>query len=237
MILSLLGMMLVTGCGKKDETNTTDKMKINTSENIEAKTYNSFDNNELIIYVKNNNSYTIGSANVEIRYYNKDNQLVDDDSTVIQNFKSGGTYVATLGYPYDEDLNTYIPEKVEVNIKIDEEYQKEMEEKPNYIDQITTSYVKDENELIVTINNNSGRTLAEVIGLAVYKKNGVPIATSSLLGVDVESTQEDTVMIPTEWNQETNEDVPIEYDEVEIIINDVIDEFEEPSTEGEGMQF
>ena len=175
--LSILfvGVLCLTGCAVGDGSSKYN-INVNADENIEVKTYVDFEKDYLILYLTNNNSYNIGCFDVQAIFYDKNGTKIgEDDTSSNLDFVSGGNYVVTIDLPEDEDYNGYVPEKVEISVEIDQEYQDIVGEGNLYNDKVSTFYKKVGNEIEISLTNNSGVELTTVEVAVLFMKNGKPI--------------------------------------------------------------
>ena len=226
MFLSLLcgGLVLglATGCGTSSDDSKKYDINISADENIEVKTYVDYDKDYLIVYLTNNNDYNIGSLDVDAKFYDANGNNVGDDSNTFLDFVSGGNYVYTVDLPHDSDYNNYVPDKIDLSIKVDEEYQDIVGGGTLYNDKVATSYTKTGDEIEVTIKNNSGVELDTVDVAVIFIKNGKPIYVDGISGyLEVGESETESIDIPEDWEASENadEDVLIDFDSVEFVVN------------------
>ncbi len=225
-IVLTVGICL-TGCGKKEQGNTSDNFT-QKDNNISISRTPNFDNTQLIVMITNNNDKTLGIVDVKYSFKDNDGTIIEEDTESIYNFGAKAKYVTYLDLPVNDDGEYYVPDKVELEATIDEEYQSENGELENYTSYINATSQRDGNDLNVTLTNTSDSKMAEVFAVAVFKKDDKPIATRSFVTDSFESSYVETVEIPT---YEEDGDDPIDYDSVEIVINDATELFEIDETE------
>lgn len=217
-----ISILFLTGCASKDDSSKYN-IDINADENIEVKTYVDFEKDYLILYLTNNNSYNIGCFDVEAIFYDdNDNKIGEDDVSSNLDFISGGNYVVTIDLPEDEDYNGYVPEKVEISVKVDQEYQDIVGEGNLYNDKVETSYKKVGDEIEISLTNNSNVDLTTVEIAILFMKNDKPIYVEELSGsFDIGESDSESIDIPEDWeaSEKLDEDVLINYDEIEIVVN------------------
>lgn len=221
-LLVLLGVVGLTGCGNNTDDSKKYNINVNADENIAVETYVDHDKDYLIVYMTNNNDYNIGSIDMEATFYDSNGNNVGDDSNTLLDFVSGGNYVFTVDLPHDDDYNNYVPEKIELSIKVDEEYQDYVGGGTLYNDKISTSYTKSGDEIEVNIKNNSGVELYTVEVAVLFMKNGKPIYADNLSGsLDVGESETESIDIPEDWeaSENSDEDVLIDFDTVEFVVN------------------
>lgn len=226
MFLSLLCVGLVlglaTGCGTSSDDSKKYDINISADENIEVKTYVDYDKDYLIVYLTNNNDYNIGNLDVDAKFYDVNGNSVGDDSNILLDFVSGGNYVYTVDLPRDNDYNNYVPDKIDLSIKVDEEYQDVVGGGTLYNDKVSTSYTKSGDEIEVTIKNNSGVELNTVDVAVLFMKKGKPIYVDCIIGyLDVGESETESIDIPEDWeaSENSDEDVLIDFDTIEFVVN------------------
>lgn len=226
MFLSLLcgGLVLglATGCGTSSDDSKKYDINISASENIDVKTYVDYDKDYLIVYLTNNNNYNIGNLDVDAKFYDANGNSVGNDSDTFLDFVRGGNYVYTVDLPSDSDYNNYVPDKIDLSIKVDEEYQNVVGGGTLYNDKVSTSYTKSGDEIEVTIKNNSGVELNTVDVAVLFMKNGKPIYVDILSSyLEVGESKTELIDIPEDWeaSENSDKDVLIDFDTIEFVVN------------------
>lgn len=225
-LLVLVGIVFLAGC----EVNSTDSVKsdlnIDTDENISVKTYIANSNEGLIVVLNNEFDYNIGSFDLEVVYYDESGNKIEEDSTTVLDFKSGNEYVTMFDLPKDAEYNYYVPEKINVTVKVDEEYQEMVELRTMYNDKIDISYIENEEDISVTIKNNSGVDLQTVEVAVMFMKNNKPVMLDSLNGcLDIGESTTEEIDIPIDWEKSEEEDVFIDYDSIKFVVNRAVAEY------------
>lgn len=222
LLCSVVILGLATGCGISSDDSKKYNININADEKIDVKTYVDYDKNYLIVYLTNNNDYNIGSLDAEAKYYDKNGNSISVESNVILGFVSGGNYVFTMDLPHDDEYNNYIPDKIDLSIKVDKEYQEIVDADALYNDKVTTKYTKSSDNVQVNIKNNSGVKLYTVEVAVLFMKNGKPIYVDNLIdSLDVGESKTESIEIPTNWEASKNldKDILIELDSIELVVN------------------
>lgn len=213
---------LATGCGKSSDDSQKYNINIDADENISVETYVDYEKDNLIVCLTNNNDYNIGSINVYGAYYDANGNKIGNGSTSFLDFISGGNYVFTIDLPYDENYNSYVPEKIDLSIKIDREYQDIVGGGTLYNDKVETSYTKIGDEIQVNVTNNSKVKLHTVEIEVLFIKNGKPIYEDGFTkSLEVGEMESENISIPEDWeaSEKLDEDVLIEFDSIEIVVN------------------
>lgn len=221
-LLVLLGVVGLTGCGTTSDDSKKYDINVNASENIEVKTYVDHDKDYLIVYLTNNNDYNIGSLDVDAKFYDVNGNNIGDDSNTFLDFVSGGNYVYTVDLPHDDDYNNYVPEKIDLSIQVDQEYQDYVGGGTLYNDKVATSYTRSGDEINVTIKNNSGVELYTVDVAVLFMKNGKPIYVDGISSyLEVGESETESIDIPEDWeaSENSDEDVLIDFDSIEFVVN------------------
>lgn len=222
LLCSVVILGLATGCGISSDDSKKYNININADEKIDVKTYVDYDKNYLIVYLTNNNDYNIGSLDAEAKYYDKNGNSISVESNVILGFVSGGNYVFTMDLPHDDEYNNYIPDKIDLSIKVDKEYQEIVDADALYNDKVTTKYTKSSDNVQVNIKNNSSVKLYTVEVAVLFMKNGKPIYVDNLIdSLDVGESKTESIEIPTNWEASKNldKDILIEFDSIELVVN------------------
>lgn len=223
-LLVILGVFLIsflclTGCGGKEEQKYT--LNLDADENIEVETYIDYEEDDLIIYMTNNNDYNIGNYEVEATYYDQDNNEIGNDFTSGFSFASGKNCVTQLRLPRDEEYNYIIPAKIDLSVKIDQNCQSIVGEPELYNDELTISYEKLGPEIEVTIKNESNVDLSTVEVIALFIKDKEPIYITDITGtLGAGESDTGTIEVPIDWEKSAEDDVLIEYDSIEFVVNE-----------------
>lgn len=221
-LLVLFGVVSFTGCGTSLDNSTQYDINVKASENIDVKTYVDYDKDYLIVSMTNNNDYNIGNIDMEAVFYDSKGNNVGDDSDTFLDFVSGGKYVFTVDLPHDDDYNNYVPEKIDLSIEVDEEYQDVVGGGTLYNDKILTSYTRSDNEIGVTIKNNSDVELNTVEVAVLFVKNGVPIYVDELNEyLEIGGAETEFIEIPEDYeaSENSDEDILIDFDSIELVVN------------------
>lgn len=225
-LLVLVGVACLTGCGIGGDDSTKYNIDVKADENIEVKTYIANSNEGLIVVLTNDNSYDIGSFDIDIVYYDESGNEISNDNEMALDFKSGSDYVTMFDLPHDDDYNYFIPEKIEVSVKIDQEYQEIVELGTMYNDKLDISYVENEEDISVTIKNNSGVDLQTVEVAVMFMKNNKPIMIDAIGGsLDINESTTEEIDIPIDWAKSDEEDVFIDYDSIKFVVNRAVAEY------------
>lgn len=222
LLCSGLVLGLATGCGTSTDDSKKYDINIDVDENIEVKTYVDYDKDYLIVSMTNNNDYNIGSIDIDAKFYDEKGNNIGDDSNTLLDFVSGGKYVFTVDLPHDNDYNNYVPNKIDLSIKIDKEYQDYVVGGNLYNDKISTSYTKSGDEIKVNIKNNSGVDLYTVEVAVLFMKNGKPIYADTISGaLDIGESTTESIDIPEDWeaSEYSDSDVLIDFDSIEFVVN------------------
>lgn len=222
LLCSVVILGLATGCGISSDDSKKYNVNINADEKIDVKTYVDYDKNYLIVYLTNNNDYNIGSLDAEAKYYDKNGNSISVESDMILDFVSGGNYVFTMDLPHDDEYNNYIPDKIDLSIKVDKEYQEIVGADVLYNDKVTINYTRSSDNIQVNIKNNSGVKLYSVEVVALFMKNGKPIYVDNLIdSLDVGESIKESIDIPINWeaSENSDKDILIEFDSIEFVVN------------------
>lgn len=222
LLCSGLVLRLTTGCGIFSNDLKKYNINVDADENIEVEAYVDYDKDYLIVFMTNNNDYNIGNIDIDATFYDTNGNNIGDDSNTFLDFVSGGKYVFTVDLPHDDDYNNYVPEKIDLSVKVDQEYQDIVGGGTLYNDKIATSYTKTSDEIQVSIKNNSGVELYTVEVAVLFMKNGKPIYVDSLSGsLNVGEFATESIDIPEDWeaSENSDEDVLIDFDSIEIVVN------------------
>jgi len=216
---------LATGCGvASDDDSKKYNINIDADEKIEVKTYVDYEKDYLIVYLKNNNSYNIGSFDVSAIFYDGDGNKIGEDSSSNLDFMNNSNYVVLMYLPED---NNYVPEKIDLSVKVDREYQDIVGNEKLYNNKILTSYKTVGDEIEVKLVNDSNVDLSTVEVVVLFMKNGKAIYADNLYtNLDNGETETETIDIPEDWeaSENSDEDVLIDFDSIEIVVNRANDE-------------
>lgn len=221
-LLSLfIGLFVITGCGKKEEKEVKEELKMNTfvSSNIEVDSFLSKDN-KLIIQVENISSEMIDLLDIDVAFYNEKEELLKTSEAFLKNILSEKEGYVSLELPKDE--NGTVIESSKIDIKVHEnKYSTQVAE--SYLDHIKVTYTKDkndENKVNLKISNTSNKTLNEVEIVTLLKENGSVVATLSTYLINLGKEATSTIYIPSVTKDNTTNYVT--YDEIEFHVNHAI---------------
>ena len=210
-----LGIICITGCsfGGGDDSSKYD-INIDSDENIETKAYVSSDKSQLIVYMTNNYSYNVASIEVAVTYYDKDGNKVDEDDTTLMHIEKGIDVATYLDLPEDSENNGYVPERTEVKVSIDKEYQTVVDDINMFNSKVSADYKVNGDKVTITLKNNAGVDLIEVNGTVLFMKKNKPVYADSIGSFKISkgSSESETIDVPIDWSKSDDEDVPIDYD-------------------------
>lgn len=227
-IFLFLGLICITGCsfGVGADSSKYD-ISINSDENIAIKAYVSSDKSQLIVYMTNNYSYNIASIEVEVAYYDKNGNKIDEDDTTLMHIEKGIDVATYLDLPRDNDYNGYVPERTEVKVSIDKEYQTVVDDIKMFNSQVSTDYKVNGDKVTITLKNNSGVDLIEVNGTVLFMKKNKPVYADSIgnFRISKGATETETIDVPIDSSKSDDNDVPIDYDSIKVLIERASDEY------------
>lgn len=227
-IFIFLGIVCITGCsfGGGDDSSKYD-ININSDDNIETKAYVSSDKKQLIVYMTNNYSYNIASIEVTATYYDKEGNKIDEEDTTLMHIQKGIDVATYLDLPEDEDYNGYVPERTEVKVSIDEEYQTVVDDIKMFNDKVSSEYKVNGDKVTITLKNNAGVDLVEVSGTVLFMKKNKPVYAEEIGNFKITkgATESETIDVPIDWSKSDDEDVPIDFDSIKVLIGRASDEY------------
>mgnify|MGYP002645703484 CR=1 FL=1 len=214
----LVGMLCLTGCSFGGDDSSKLNVNINAPEGMEMKTYVSYEDEYLIIKIKNGGNEDIGAYEVKAVYYDENGNQLDDDFDSGFNFKSGTEMVVSLDMPQDSNYDPITPAKIDLTFETDAEYQSVVGADKLYNESIKTSYTESSTEISVNIKNTSQYELDTVVVVA-FMKNGKIISIEDLSGyLEPNESITEQVEIPEDWESENDE--LIKYDDIKIFVNE-----------------
>lgn len=213
----LVGVLCLTGCSLGGDDSSKYNVNLNVPDGMEVKTYTSYENEYLIIKLKNNGNTDVGTYEVKVVYYDENGNKLSDDFTSGFNFKKGTEMVVSLDMP-QKDYEPVKPAKIDLTFEVDSEYQSVVGADKLYNESIQTSYTEGSEDINVTIKNTSQYELDTVVVVA-FMKNGKIISIDELSGyLDSNETITEEVEIPEDWESENDE--LIKYDDIKIFVNE-----------------
>ena len=236
LICGVMILGLSTGCGNantdvgsgstgKNESSKYD-VNITSEDNIGVKSYIANSNEGLIVVLTNDNDYDIGSFDLEVAYYDKEGNKIEEDENMALDFKKGSEHVMMFDLPKDEDYNYYVPAKIELSAVVDKENQDMVELGTMYNDKLDISYKTNEEDISVTVKNNSGVELQTVEIAVVFMKNNKPVMVDGIGGsLDIGESTTEEVDIPIDWEKSDEEDVFVDYDSIKFVVNRAVAEY------------
>lgn len=213
-------------------TNSTDDANNNNiiikeTEGLEIKAYISSGEDQLIVSAINKSGKMIGSGFINVSYYDEEGKKISvySDDERYNMFENGSQIVFGFELPTENYSDYYIPFKTEVEMTIDEEYEKDFAMIiSRYVDTFSYSYAsKEEGSITLNVKNN-GNTAEDaprVISVVFYKNNK-PIYSEEVNfyfeSVKAGQTVSKEFDIPNDYkkSKETGTDVLIDYDSIRI---------------------
>lgn len=235
LILVIVGCLLFTGCGE-NKSAVDDKITLNAPNNINVETFYSTDNSTLILKLTNNSNEDINDLDIVSTYPTAQNSLISEDEFFMKNFKANSTTYASLMLPINDDFESYIPNKINLDIKTESENIEGIKDTSSMVNNVKLEYYVDENDKVIDFNltNNTGKILGSVSSLIVYFKDDKPIATDIIDAINVEdtyNTKRDILYVGYEDNIKY-----IDYDNIEVYITSITDDYEEPEEDDEDVE-
>ncbi len=223
----LVGCMLFTGCGKS--TDGVDKrINLKAPDGVKVETYYSEDKSSLIVKLSNETSSDINVLDV-VATYPGNGDILDEDEKIVKNIDANSyTYVSLL-LPIDEDFNSYIPNKIDLNILTESESIDDAGDTSMYKDFVKLDYKVENDEVNINLTNDTGKILGSIEGVVIYFKDGKPIAADDLYALDVDDNVDLTRDILS--YDDTDEVTYIDYDNVEVYLTNIIDDYIESEDE------
>lgn len=221
----LIGCLLFTGCGEKKSEGEEDKLVLKAPENVKVETFYSVDNENIILKLTNEGSEDISDLDILATYPVSEDDLITEDEVFLKNFKANSTTYASLLLPVDEDFNSYIPDKINLDIMTESENLEGIADTSQMVDLVKAEYTINDDTISFNLTNATGKILGTVSSIIVYFKDDTPIATDYIDAFEVEDTfdiERDILMVD---NQK------IDYDKVEVYITDITDDYVEDEDE------
>ncbi len=227
LLLFVICCLLFTGCGEKQD-GVDDKITLNAPNNIKVETFYGNDNSDLILKLTNNSGSDISDLDITSSYPSAVGDLISEDEVFLKNFKANSTTYASLLLPINDNFESYIPNKINLDIKTESENLEGIADTSQFVDQIEMEYLIDDKNKVIDFNltNNTGKIIGSVSSIVVYFKGDKPIATDYIDAINVEETyniKRDILYSGYEDNIKY-----INYDKIEIYITNITDDYVEP---------
>lgn len=221
LVLVLLVMMCF-GCGKKGangkNSDYQEHLNIKKLDDIKVEDFISFDANEIILKVTNSGKKTYNGVTVKSIYYNKNNEEVGADEVYLTHLEANKTTYVSQYLPMDENFEGYVPDRIEVEFIEDTD----ATDVADYMEKISASYANGEDGAIdVTIKNDTGVNIGLVDATVVFLKDGKPLSTNYISVINLMDEHVETIIVPTTEIHDDGSADYIEYDDVQIFINNV----------------
>ncbi len=235
-IISILIIIVIIICGifigktitgLKDDTNNYNII-IKKTNGIEAKAYISPGGDQLIVSAINKSGKKIGSGYIEVNYYDENGNIVKanlNDDKRYNMFENEKQIVFGFELPTNNNNDYYIPNKTEIEITIDEEYQEQYATIiSKYSENFTYSYsTSDEGIITLNLKNNANNSeYSPRVLSAVFYKNNKPVYSKEVnfyfKYVKPGETVSKEFNIPNDYKKtkEAGKDILIDYDSIEI---------------------
>ncbi len=225
LMIILICCLLFTGCGEKKIEGVDDKIVLKAPDNVKVETFYSVDNSNIILKLTNEGSKDISDLDIVATYPTSENDLITDDEIFLKNFKANSTTYASLMLPIDENFNSYIPNKINLDILTESENLEGIADTSQMVDLVKADYTIDDNTIDFNLTNATGKTLGSVSSIIIYFKDGKPIAADYIDALDVEETFE--LERDVLYTGEGDNIDYIDYDNIEIHITSITDDYDE----------
>ncbi len=224
-VLFLVATLCITGCGVKKNNdgnplNPEDVINYEVPNNVTHETFYSFDNSELIVHLTNNGDTALKSVEVDVKYYDDDDEVGNDFAVVNVLPAKGDTYISLI-LPYDDDFNSYVPDKVDVKI-VDQGTTYEYTDNAELLENINSeAEILDDGEGVnVTIANDTGSKLESIYADVVFFNGDVPVSIGKAVVSDIEANQTSTEFVENPSAPSDDGVREADYDKVRVIITD-----------------
>ena len=225
LMVLLIGCLLFTGCGEKKVEGIDDKISLKAPNNIKVETFYSVDNSNIILKLTNEGSEDIKDLDIVATYPTSEDDLITDDEVFLNNFKAKSTTYASLMLPVNENFNSYIPSKINIDIMTESENLEDIADTSQMVDFVKADYTINDNTIDFNLTNATGKTLGSVSSIIVYFKDDKPIAADYIDAIDVEDTYE--LERDILYTGDSNNIDYIDYDNIELFITRITDDYVE----------
>ena len=222
-IVLLVCSFMIVGCGKKDKT-VDDHINLTKPDNVKVETFYNADQTGIIVKLTNESSSSIPKLDVEANY-SENEEFYDGTDVIITNFKPNSTTYAFLSLPFDNNFESYVPDKFDLNITTEGDLLEDVGDVSKYADKLKSTFTVEDNIIDYTITNDTGKKLGTVDSIIVYFKEGKPVGADYITAIDVDTIfnmNRDVLYVG-----DLDEPQYIDYDNIEVYItyvNDNIDE-------------
>ena len=227
LVLLLICCVIISGCGKKNEVD--NRINLNKPDNIKVESFYSEDNTNVILKITNDGNEDIKDLDVYAKYPESSNDLIDEDEVFLKNIKAHSTTYAALMLPINGEFNSYIPNKIDLEIKTDGEKLEGIADTSEFVDLVKANYKVENNIIDFTITNNTNKILGSVSCIMVYMKDGKPIAADYVDALDVEDTY--NIERDILYTGDLGNPKYIDYDNIEVYVTSITDDYVESDEE------
>ena len=225
LMVLLIGCLLFTGCGEKKIEGVDDKVSLKAPNNVKVETFYSIDNSNIILKLTNEGTEDISDLDILATYPTSQNDLITEDEIILKNLKANSTTYAALMLPINEDFNSYVPNKINLDIMTESENLEGIADTSQMVDLVKADYTVNDNVINFKLTNATGKILGSVSSVLVYFKDGKPIAADYVDALDVEDTFElERDVLYTGEEDKMNY---IDYDNIEVYITSIMDDYVE----------
>ena len=219
LVLLLICCVLIAGCGKKDEVD--NRINLSKPDNIKVESFYSEDNTNMILKITNEGNEDIKDLDVSVDYPNSSNDLLNEDEVFLKNLKANSFTYAALMLPINESFNSYVPDKINLDIKTEGENIEGIADTSDMVDKVKATYSVEDNLINFTITNDTNKILGSVSCILVYMKDGKAL--------DVEDTY--NIERDVLFTGDLDEPKYIEYDNIEVYVTSITDDYVESNDE------
>ena len=225
LMVLLIGCLLFTGCGEKKIEGVDDKVSLKAPNNVKVETFYSIDNSNIILKLTNEGTEDISDLDILATYPTSQNDLITEDEIILKNLKANSTTYAALMLPINEDFNSYVPNKINLDIMTESENLEGIADTSQMVDLVKADYTVNDNVINFKLTNATGKILGSVSSVLVYFKDGKPIAADYVDALDFEDTFElERDVLYTGEEDKMNY---IDYDNIEVYITSIMDDYVE----------
>lgn len=196
-------------------------------DGIETKAYISPGESQVIVSIINKSGKMIGSGYINVRYYDENgNKIIVVHPLGRYNmFENGKKIVVGFELPTnDNDIDYYIPAKIEVEVTMDEEYQEQYATiMSEYTENFSYSYYSSSDSSIALNLKNNGSNSDKpprCVEFVFYKNNRPVYAKEISFYITMEPgetvSKEFDIPIDYKKSKEEGKDILIDYDSIEI---------------------
>lgn len=215
--LTLIALLCMTGCSlKKEKVEEKDKTNIYSEDSVSTKAVVSADN-KLIVTIENNDTKTLDWINIDVAYFNEENELLKTSNGYAKNMMTGDISQSIIEMPTNSDNTPIEVSSIYVKVTSNSYQEKTVDIYKDKVTVTATADTTDTNKINVAVKNTSGVVLDELECAIMYYKGNEIVGGNTVFLTNVGESATSAVYAPMTTKDNMQEKV--DYDKTVVFIN------------------